>query len=118
MKIKSSMQDEKKPKVERKIEPIIIRKTNAYFKYKNGNSRIISLIFPRGHYFREEVERMIAEQQAVYSETNCKFLVTLGLKHGYCSMKAFDVNTPNIRIDLYGEESDEVTSVDIYMWKP
>lgn len=67
-------------------------------------------------YTREHVEHLIAMEQKKLSGHPIKFMPSLKLKRDYRSMKSFSVDTNNIKIDLYGAESDEVEEFIIYAW--
>jgi hypothetical protein len=114
----------------KKTEPKVVKdekvKTNmpvvkpTLVKY--GGNKVFEMAFGKQKdgkkYTKSDVEKLIKEQQAELHGLNLKFMVSMKLKRGYRSMKAFSADTTNnIKIDLYGAESEEVDDFAIYFWK-
>jgi hypothetical protein len=94
-----------------------LKVTQKATKARYGGHQIIAWNFPHRKYTKAEVEKIIKIQQDKYKGQDLMFMPSLGLQRGYRSMKSFSVNTPNVHVDLYGEESDEIDGLTIYVWK-
>lgn len=89
------------------------RLTNARY----GGHKIVEINFPRGNYSKSDMEKLIKTQQEKYAGEPLMFMPSIKLDRGYRSMKAFDVDSKNVHIDLYGNESNTSEHFCIYVWK-
>ena len=90
-----------------------IKATNARFV---SGQKVFALIYPVARYTKEQAENIIAYQQSRYSDKDIIFMPSLTLSRGPRPMKSFHVKTKNIAIDLYGEESNIIHQIVIYIW--
>tara|TARA_R110000851_G_scaffold80329_1_gene176825 strand:+ start:2589 stop:4385 length:1797 start_codon:yes stop_codon:yes gene_type:complete len=86
--------------------------TNARY----GKHKIVQLSYPKGHYSRSDMEKLITIQQEKYKGTDLIMMPSILLKRNYRSTKSFSVND-QVKIDLYGAESDYADHFVVYVWK-
>jgi ribosomal protein S19 len=95
--------------------------TERLTKAKYGGFPIIEISYPmrkKRPYTRKDVQRLIRMKQKEYKDKSHEmiFMPTLYLGRGYRSLPSFRSDGKCI-IDLYGEESDQVTHFLIYVWR-
>ncbi len=87
--------------------------TNARY----GKHKVVELNFPKRQYSKTDMEQLIRIQQEKYAGNPLTFMPAIHLDRGYRSMKAFTIDTPNVKIDLYDEESNKSDHFVVYVWK-